>query len=533
MSSNIKLKFQVVDRVGAMAQIAAALAGNDLNILAMEVEKLGSETFVYLDLEMGPHSPGQETIFAVLEAIPNILSAEAIRTMPQERREKRFKVVLDSVSDGILSINEEGELTTINRVAGKMLGLDDEDLIGRNLRDLDLPDTSLLACLEGRTYRNVKRSLTDGDRRHQYLASGRVIRDSQDRIVGAVEVLQDMKGVREMASAVAGEPQVTFSDMVGQSPALRQAIAFAEKIAPTDGVVSIRGESGTGKELFASAIHVASGCRGPFIPVNCAALPETLLESELFGYVGGAFSGAKKEGRAGLFEAAKNGTIFLDEIAEMPAALQAKMLRVVQDGKLRRVGSNDEISVNARIITATNRDLEQLVRQGSFREDLYYRVNLFPVAVPPLRSRLEDIPLLAEHFLFQVKTRLGLHARELTGEALAKLKGHDWPGNVRELRNVIERAAILSGSEQIGSDSIRFSFELEGTLSNIDGAMHKESLARQVEYLERRLIAEALQCSRSKRQAALLLGMSHTALLKKLKKYQMGTNGTNGNKSFH
>ena len=520
MPSNIKLKLQVVDRVGAMSQIAAVLVEIDLNILAMEVEKSGTDTFVFLDLETGKQSPNQEEIFAALEEIPNILNATAIRTMPQERREKRFQVVLDSISDGILSINEEGELTTINRVARKMLNCSEDDLIGRNLRDLDLPDTSLLNCLEGNTYRNVKRSLTRGTQRHRFLATGRVIRDSRERVVGAVEVLQDMREIRALASAVAQEPQVTFGDMVGQSPALRQAIANAEKIAVTNGIVSILGESGTGKELFASAIHVKSGCRGPFIPVNCAALPDTLLESELFGYVGGAFSGAKKEGRAGLFEAARDGTLFLDEIAEMPAPLQAKMLRVIQDGKLRRIGSNTEITVNTRVITATNRDLEQLVEQKRFREDLYYRINLFPVHIPPLRERLEDIPLLAEHFLFQVNTRLGMQVRQLTEGALAKLRSHRWPGNVRELRNIIERAAILSGSEQISSDSIRFSFELGQTYNSTKGTSGTEPLASQVERLERQIIAEALQCSPSKRQAASLLGMSHTALLKKLKKYQ-------------
>ncbi len=531
MSTNIKLKLQVFDRVGAMSQIAALLAENALNILAMEVEKSGTETFVYLDLESASPSLNQTELFSALEEIPNIFSAAAIRTMPQERREKRFQVVLDSVSDGILSINEEGELTTINRVARKMLGCGEDDLIGRKLSDLDLPDTSLHACLEGNTYRNVKRSLTRGTQRHQYLATGRVIHDSKERIVGAVEVLQDIRAIRESASAVAREPQVTFDDMVGQSQALRQAIAFAEKIATTDGIVSILGESGTGKELFASAIHVKSGCSGPFIPINCAALPDSLLESELFGYVGGAFSGAKKEGRTGLFEAARDGSLFLDEIAEMSAPLQAKMLRVIQDGKLRRIGSNEEITVNTRVITATNRDLEQMVKQERFREDLYYRINLFPVYIPPLRDRLEDIPLLAEHFLFQINARLGRQARQLTEGALAKLKSHHWPGNLRELRNVIERAAILSGSEQISSASIRFSFELSPTDDRSAGTGSSEPLASQVERLERRIIDEALQSSPSKRQAARLLGMSHTALLKRLKKYQpsVETKETSGN----
>ncbi len=530
MPPNIKLKLQVEDRVGAMAKIASVLAENNLNILFMEVEKRGAATFVYLDLETGFQTLNQSALFSELEAIPNILQATAINTMPQERREKRFQVVLDSISDGILSINEEGELTTINRVAREILDCQNKNLIGRNLRDLNLPDTSLLTCLEGKTYRNIKRNLTRGDQRRQYLTSGRIIRDSHERIVGAVEVLQDMREIRELASAVAREPQVTFGDMVGQSPALRQAISFAEKIAPTDGIVSIRGESGTGKELFASAIHVESGCTGPFIPVNCAAMPENLLESELFGYVGGAFSGARKEGRIGLFEAARDGTLFLDEIAEMPASLQAKMLRVIQDGKLRRIGSNKEIIVNTRVITATNRNLEQWVKQKRFREDLYYRINLFPIHIPPLRDRLGDIPLLAEHFLFQINARHAIQTRQLTEDALTKLERHHWPGNVRELRNVIERTAILSGSERISSDTIRFSFEFGQNNSEQEPAS-AESLAQQVAQLEKQIITEALKSTPSKRQAAKRLGMSHTSLLKKLKKHQLApeTNRTSGN----
>jgi len=197
------------------------------------------------------------------------------------------------------------------------------------------------------------------------------------------------------------------------------------------------------------------------------------------------------------------------------------MLRVIQDGKLRRIGSNEEIRINARVITATNRDLEQLVREGRFREDLFYRINLFPIHIPPLRERREDIPLLAEHFLFQVNARLGLRARRLTGDALAKLLAHHWPGNVRELRNVIERAAILSGSERISSDSIRFSHELGQAESGPLPEAGRQSLAEQVGQLEKRLIAEALRLAPSKRQAARLLGLSHTGLRKKLKKYQM------------
>jgi transcriptional regulator of aroF, aroG, tyrA and aromatic amino acid transport len=522
MLPNIKLKLQVVDRVGAMAEITSVLAKLDLNIISMEVEKSTGDTFVFLDLEARQWTPDQDQVIMALQELPNTLRARVIRTMPQERRERRFQVVLDSISDGIIAIDEEGELRVINRVARQMLNIQQHESIGKDLRELKLPDHSLLTCLLGKTYTNSKRNLISGNERYQYLASGKIIRDAQERIVGALEVMQDMKGIRELANAVAGTEQLHFSDMIGRSPAIHDAITFAEKIAATDGIVSIRGESGTGKELFASAIHADSGRSGPFVPVNCAALPENLLESELFGYVGGAFSGAKKDGKPGLFETARNGTIFLDEITEMPFPLQAKMLRVIQEGKIRRIGGNQEIAVDTRIITATNKNLEQLVEEGKFREDLYYRINVFPIHIPPLRERLEDIPLLVEHFLFQVSNRLGKSPQQLTDAALQKLKSHRWPGNVREFRNVIERSAILGGVDTIDVDSILFSFELgqqPDALSRPPQTISDEPLARQVELLERRIVAQALKKSKSKRQAAILLGISHTALLKKLKKY--------------
>lgn len=534
MLPNIKLKLQVVDRVGAMAEITSILVQLDLNIISMEVEKDSGDTFVFLDLEARQWTPDKDKVIAALRELPNTLNAWIIRTMPQERRERRFQVVLDSISDGIIAIDEEGELRVINRAARQLFNIQQTDSVGRDLRDLNLPDHSLLSCLEGKTYTNSKRNLIRGNERYQYLASGIIIRDSRERIVGALEVMQDMKGIRELANAVAGSEQLHFSDMIGNSPPIRAAIAFAEKIATTDGIVSIRGESGTGKELFANAIHAESARSGPFVPINCAALPENLLESELFGYVGGAFSGAKKEGKPGLFEIAQHGTIFLDEITEMPIPLQAKMLRVLQEGKVRRIGGSQEIAADARIITATNKNLEQMVEQGKFREDLYYRINVFPIHIPPLRERPEDIPLLIEHFLFQVNARLGKSPQSLTDAALQKLYSHRWPGNVREFRNVIERAAILGGDQLIDIDSIIFSFET-GRQPNADQCAPQqvtpESLAKQVERLERQIIDQALRKTTSKRQAAKLLGLSHTALLKKLKKYQpeTETQGTTGN----
>ena len=534
MQSVIKLKLRVLDQVGVMADIATLLAASDLNIIAMEVAKNTDHSEVFLEVEAGRQSPDEAQILSNLGASAHVLSVRTISSMPHEKRQKRFQVVLDSISDGILAVDEDGELAIINRVARKMLDCHEGDIIGKNLRELKLPDSRILDCLQGKPYVNAKRNLIRGQERYQYLASGKIIHDARQRIVGAVEVMQDMKVIRELANAVVETPQSTFSDMIGHSPTIQNAIAFAEKIAATDGIVSIRGESGTGKELFASAIHVESGRSGLFIPINCAALPETLLESELFGYLGGAFSGAKKEGKAGLFETARDGTIFLDEIAEMPTSLQAKMLRVIQEGKVRRIGSSQETSANVRIITATNQNLEQLVEKGLFREDLYYRINVFPVHIPPLRERLEDIPLLAEHFLFQVNARLGKPKQTLTDGALDKLNCHHWPGNVREFRNVIERAAVFGGEGKIDINSIMLGCEFGKSMAET-GVQTMDSgagtLPQQVERFEQKIINEALKQSPSKRQAAIRLGISHTALLKKLKKHlrSVETNGTNGN----
>lgn len=526
MTSNVKLQIIFTDRVGIVADIATMMAELAVNIASMEVDVRSGKAVVYLEAIRDGEEPSNEKLLERLRTIPSLLEISVIQTLPQERREKRFQVVLDSISDGILAIDEKGQVTTINKVAQAILNCEAEALLGKNLRELDLHDCGLPECLAGRTYTNVKKNLITEGGRFQFLSTGKLIRDSRDRIVGAVEIMKDMREIKELASAVSEPSWIAFSDMIGRSPAIQAAISFAQKIAGSDAVVAIRGESGTGKELFASAIHAESGRRGSFVPINCAALPESLLESELFGYVGGAFSGAKKEGKPGLFEVAQDGTIFLDEIAEMPLSLQAKMLRVIQEGRVRRVGGTREAPVNARIITATNRNLERMVEDKQFREDLYYRINVFPIHIPPLRERLEDIPLLAEHFLFRFNSSLGKKGQALTGEALDKLCRHHWPGNVRELRNVIERAAILCSSERIAEDCILFSFEVGKAMKGIKipaaGRLGGDSLPALLDRYERQIIAEALGKSRSIRQVARLLGVSHTTLLNKLKKHRLG-----------
>ncbi len=593
----MKLRMECIfrDRVGIVSDLSSLLAGQALSIVSMEVERrAGNDTpppavsapgtspavgpapgpatgmdraFVYLEAD-SPSDVDRAALFETLGRIPDLLEFRIVDTLPAEERANRFLVLLDNLRDGVLSIDAQGRLTSINKVAREAYGCTGAsgasgapgkpggaahaaDLSGLPLDALGLPDRGILDCLSGRELVDAKREVaTPGGGRLQFFVTRRPIRDGEGRIIGAVEVARDMREIRKLARSLTEPAQVTFGDIVGQHPAIGFAISFARRVATTDSIIAIRGESGTGKELFARAIHTASGRQGPFVPINCAALPEQLLESELFGYEAGAFTGGRREGKPGLFETARGGTVLLDEIGDMPLASQAKMLRVMQEGSVRRVGGTAEVPVDVRIITATNRTLERLVEEGRFRQDLYYRINVLPIHIPPLKERPEDIPVLAEHFLLGLAARLGGPVRALSPGALARLAGHHWPGNVRELKNVVERAAILCPDEVVGARFILFAHELEGGLfgesarladgvadtvadaaalasGQASGQAHGHALRQDVEgrlkdmiaVFEKRIVADAVAAAGSVRKAARKLGISHTALLAKLRRH--------------
>ncbi|NPB09826.1 MAG: sigma-54-dependent Fis family transcriptional regulator [Thermodesulfobacteria bacterium] len=319
-----------------------------------------------------------------------------------------------------------------------------------------------------------------------------------------------------------------YGEIIGKSQPMRQVFSLIEKVADTDSTILILGESGTGKELVARAIHQASHRRdGPFIPVNCGAIPEELLESELFGHEKGAFTGAIKT-RVGRFELAHGGTIFLDEVSEMSPKLQVKLLRVLQERTFERVGGTRPIQVDIRVIAATNRDLEKEVREGRFREDLYYRLNVIPIKLPPLRERREDIPLLIEHFLKRFAKRKNREVTGISREALECLMRHDWPGNVRELENVIERMVILSNNEILALEDVpEYILGKAGSppLVNVDDFDIPEegiNLPHMVSEFEKRLILKALEKTGwVKNRAAKLLHINRTTLIEKMKKQKI------------
>ncbi|MFQ5530863.1 MAG: sigma-54 dependent transcriptional regulator, partial [Gemmatimonadota bacterium] len=311
-------------------------------------------------------------------------------------------------------------------------------------------------------------------------------------------------------------------EIIASSAGMREAIALAERVAPHPTTVLITGESGTGKELIAQLIHDASGRPGAFVPVNCGAIPENLLESELFGHVKGSFTGATGD-RLGLFEEADRGTLFLDEVGELPAQLQVKLLRALQEGEIRRVGESQPRKVNVRTIAATARDLEGETQAGNFRSDLYYRLNVLRVHLPPLRHRADEIPVLTKHFLGTYAELLGVGVTAFEPQAMKLLQTYSWPGNVRELENLVERAAVLADGEHITLDELPASVrEPNGVtpLSSESLSSDELSVKKRSAELEKHLISKALTVTEGNRtRAAELLELSYRALLYKIRDY--------------
>jgi two-component system NtrC family response regulator len=368
---------------------------------------------------------------------------------------------------------------------------------------------------------SARKALKDGA--YDYVDKEGEFREELKSIVERASREHALQADNQRLSGALGHLKKVLATVVGGSPSLRQALQLAEKVAVTDSTVLLRGESGTGKDLFARAIHLTSPrAGGPWVKVNCGALPENLLESELFGHEKGAFTGAIRQ-KPGRFEDADGGTLFLDEIAEVPVGLQVKLLQVIEEKSFTRVGGNQPIRVDVRIVAATNRDLEAMVQAKEFREDLFFRLNVFPIRLPPLRERPSDVPLLAAHFL---ESR-GVNPAKLTPEGLQSLQSYEFPGNVRELEHTLERALILAGSDPIGPEHLSFARpELIRSPGRSVPAGDKSWVPQippdglSLEVLERELIVQALERSHgNKSQAARLLGLTRRTLYSRMEKH--------------
>ncbi|MHB8090942.1 MAG: sigma-54 interaction domain-containing protein [Syntrophales bacterium] len=360
-------------------------------------------------------------------------------------------IILDSIADGVFTVDDNWRITSFNRAAEQITGVCRTDAIGQCCKDVLKADVCEKGCILRKTIQSgksiVNRTVHIVDaagRRVPISISTALLKDEMGRIIGAVETFRDISIEEKLRNVIA--ERYSFEDIISKNHRMHQLFDILPDVADSVSTVLLEGESGTGKELFARAIHhLSPRKKQPFIAVNCGALPDTLLESELFGYKAGAFTDAKKD-KPGRFRLAERGTLFLDEIGDISPALQVRLLRVLQEKTYEPLGSVETVPSNVRIIAATNRRLQELVKEGKFREDLYYRIHVIRMELPPLRNRMEDIPLLADHFIHHFNVLQKKEITGLSGEALACLVSYDYPGNVRELQNVIEHAFILCKS---------------------------------------------------------------------------------------
>ena len=436
-----------------------------------------------------------------------------------------------AVAEGLSRSGHRVSVATSGTEGLRRVATDDPDLVVTDLRLQDLDGMQVVAkCRELRGDRATPQCIV-------VTGFGTVEGAVQAMAAGALNFLQkpvDLPVLRQTVMAVAErialertnrelrstlDKTFAFPGIVGQTPAMARVLDVLRQVGDTDATVLVLGESGTGKELVAQALHREGPRRNrPFVPLNCAALAEGVLESELFGHEAGAFTGAMAR-RKGRFEAAHGGTLFLDEVGDMPLSSQAKLLRALESGEVVRVGSNDPIRVNVRLIAATNRNLDKLVREGKFREDLYFRLRVVTVELPPLRERLSDLPVLAMHFLGLAATRHNRPARTLSREALDLLSRYGWPGNVRELRNVVEAMVLMSRDPVLGPETVPVYAREGGTrpdpLKSLSGLKLDE--------IERILVTNTLRdVGGNREQAATLLGISERTLYRKIRAYGLG-----------
>jgi len=522
----MRLEIQSTDRIGISQEILSAFAKQSWNLKAVEV----SACYTFVNLEHD--SLSLKDISDSLRAVIGIISITEVALLPIEQRENHLQALLDRIPDPIIDINNQGKILAVNSATNKLIlniknrqaitGLSIDKFIEQKYQTLLSDKASTLSL--------VFNSKT-------YLADITPVFSEHKQVTGAMITLRSMKAIGRQLSLMQTHQEQGVDNIIGNSTSIVLLKEQSERFAKLDLPVLISGETGTGKELIARALHQLSNrAKAPFLAINCAALPENLLESELFGYSSGAFTGAKKAGKPGLIELAEGGSIFLDEIAEMSTYLQAKLLRFLQDFSYRRVGGTKELHANVRIISASHQNLAQLITEKLFREDLYYRLNVLNLALPALRERTGDIPLLATYFINnavkQVEQVVEPSSNELklTEEALLLLQAYHWPGNIRQLQNVLFSVVALNTSNSIEAQAIeqaltkfsQVSTDLQNEIpSNISIVEKVKDWPSAQASFEKQLLSQLYPLFPTTRKLAERLKVSHNKIAMKLRKYNI------------
>ncbi|RJF97738.1 sigma 54-interacting transcriptional regulator [Noviherbaspirillum saxi] len=520
----MRINVQFADRVGIAHEILAVLARRNLNVVAVEVDS--SDVFIDIpQLKPDLLPPLQEDVMCVA----GVYAVNVIDVLPGTRRRLHLDTLMAVMADPVMAVDATGRIVAANAAAAAVAHLPENELHGKTLQAL-FGEASLQSELLTSKFSAPSREVRLGG--EPFLLEVTPVSELADSAlgltVGGVITLHAPRrlGGRLHALQHAGGG---FEAILGESEAIRALKAQGARVATVDAPLLITGETGTGKELVAQACHGASPrANAPFLALNCAALPESLAESELFGYMSGAFTSAQRGGKPGLIEMAEGGTVFLDEIGEMSLYLQAKLLRFLNDGKFRRIGSDREIKVNVRIISATHRNLRKMVAEGTFREDLFYRLNVLQLEVPALRDRPDDILLLARHFIEGACTQAQKPICRLSSQASAALVGNNWPGNVRQLQNVVFRAITMTDKRLLDVSDLDLPEEGRSAGYPAAGAESADTDDWQssIAEFERMLLEQLYPLYPSSRKLAQRLKTSHSMIANKLRKYRIpGSSG--------
>ncbi|MEW6660843.1 MAG: sigma 54-interacting transcriptional regulator [Bacillota bacterium] len=543
----------VIDERGALAGIidcACLLKGMAAGVSEIPVEKVMCQQWLWLQenasLDELPWDQMAGACYPVRDGggalVGVVYSFDLTRGLYEHHQAstKELDAIIDSFYDGIYISNQDAVTVKVNSAYERITGIKPGEVVGQRLQDLldqglFTHSSTLLVLETGQPVTVVSRIKRTGK---EVIVSGSPVFNDQGQLVKVVNSVRDITELNRLKQQLEQEKELQqrFTselkelrarqldmDVVVHSEEMLQVVDLAVRVAEVDSTVLILGESGVGKEVIAKIIHAKSPrVNGPFIKINCGAIPENLLESELFGYEGGAFTGARKQGKPGLFELAHGGTILLDEIADLSPSLQVKLLRVLQEQELLRVGGTHPVKVNVRILAATNKNLRQMVKLERFREDLYYRLNVVPIEIPPLRQRRDDILPLIVHFAAKFNQKYKTN-RYLSPEVIDRLLSYQWPGNVRELENMVERLIVTSRGHVVNQDMLPESLQGEDAANYASGGLTLGPLKRTLQEVEKQLIDRALRQCRSTRKAARVLGINQSTVVRKARQYCLAT----------
>ncbi|MDF2179576.1 transcriptional regulator TyrR [Aliiglaciecola sp. CAU 1673] len=509
----MRLEISCKDRLGITQDVLDILVDYEIDLRGIEIDKVGKIFLLFPNIEFAEF----QHLMPKIRRIEGIEDVKTTPFMPIEREQNQLRALLRTLPDPVFSLDTKGQILLVNEAVASTLEMDYADIVGKDISEW-VKGFNFHRWLEGKQVlaQTHKVKFIEQDFLADILPVMVPETDNESILAGAVVLLKSELRLGQQLNVFHQSSADSFGQIHCQSTQMRQLIKEAKKMAELEAPILFFGETGVGKELMARACHEA-GRRAtqPFVVLNCAAIPDDMAEQELFGYADGAYG--LEKGKAGLLEQVQQGTLLLDEVGDMSATLQAKLLRVLQDGTFRRVGDSTEQKLQARIIGTTQKDLGLMVQEGSFREDLYYRLNVLSLVIPPLRERKADIITLAEHFLKTQSAKLGRRPPKLNKSCVEFLQHYPWPGNVRQLENCLYRALSLLEKEELSKEDIN--------LPSNDGAVGyfpaeiKGTLDQEVKRFERELLRRLYPAYPSTRQLARKLGLSHTAIANKLREY--------------